>query len=201
MYNNSRYMPYEFRFIINGQIHFRGILESERCSATKDNGRKCKRICCMGTPLCFSHLLYFCHLKIQPSLIPDAGKGLFAIDPLTNERIRLFKKGDFIIEYGGEIIDIDELLDRYGNQHTAPYGVLINERRGIYEDGALRRGAGAFCNHATGNRVNARLSVGLNRILLVATKGIYNGDEIYINYGRLYQINEEGVDYETVKVK
>ena len=193
-------MTYEFRFYINNKIQFRGILKSYRCFAMNENGKKCRRMTCMGTKFCYSHLLYYKNLCIMKSTIPKAGKGLFCIVANTDERLLVFRKNQFIIDYDGEIIKFDELLERYGNTHTAPYGVVIDEKRGIYEDGALRRGIGCFCNHSTGENVNARLVVALNHIVVVATKPIYNGDEIIINYGNLYELNEKNVKYETVRI-
>jgi hypothetical protein len=39
----------------------------------------------MATPYCFSHLPEYLHLKVKPSTIPNAGKGLFAFDKTKNE--------------------------------------------------------------------------------------------------------------------
>ena len=192
-------MPYEFRFYIDHELHFQSRLESERCNGVKKNGETCKRTCCIGTPYCWTHLLYAKHIRIKDSILIRAGKGLFAIDPSTREPVRVFEKGDKIIEYDGELIPHAELERRYGG-YTAPYGVEVNKTRDLYEDGAIHRGAGTLANHATGARVNARLSVSRNHVVLIATKTIKNGSEIYLNYGRAYRFNEP-TEYTTKAVK
>ena len=192
-------MPYEFRFYINHELHFRAKLYSEQCTAQKKNGQGCKNICCIGSPYCWTHLLYIKNLRIKPSNIPQAGKGLFAMDPLTNDTKKVFSKGERIVEYDGELMHHAELERRYG-EYTAPYGVMISQNRDLYEDAALHRGVGSLCNHAAGGRANARLAVSHSRIILIATKNIRNGDEILVNYGARYKFNEP-TKYSTTAVR
>ena len=193
-------MPYEFRFYINHELHFRAKLYSEQCTAQTEKGQACKRICCIGTPFCWTHLLFHRYLRIKQSTIPGAGKGLFAVAPKTDDIKQLvFYKNEKIIEYDGELMHHQELEKRYG-RYTAPYGVVVNEKRDLYEDGALQRGAGTLCNHATGHKANARLGVSHSRIVLYATRRIMNGEEIFVNYGARYKFNEP-TEYSTTAVR
>lgn len=186
---------YEFIFRIDGQIHFRCKLESIRCKDLKDNGQRCKRQTVMGSSYCYSHLLYKHKLRIKASNIADAGLGLFALDPFTNAKVVVFNCGDTIIKYSGEIIDEEELIERYDDK-TPPYAIGISRDR--YEDGAKVRGVGALANTFP-NHQNATISVYQGFASLKATKTIYNGDEIYLSYGKSHKLNQTGVNHSTTK--
>ncbi|RZK26948.1 MAG: hypothetical protein EOO43_01205 [Flavobacterium sp.] len=145
----------------------------------------------IGSAFCSAHLAFNHHLKIKASTIPNAGLGLFAIDPLnSNSNEVLFRKGVTIVKYMGESINEAELKRRYGN-HTAPYGVQISQDR--YEDGARIR---SLANTKPGYN-NAILSIYRGHASLKATKKIRNGDEIFVSYGRAYKMNEPDVAYIT----
>ena len=66
----------KFKFFINNEVAFECPINSARCIAHNANGTRCKRRVCIGTPYCFSHLPIYLHLKIMPSTIPQAGKGV-----------------------------------------------------------------------------------------------------------------------------
>ena len=180
-------------------------VESIRCADHAKNGNRCKRRTVIGSPYCSTHLAYNHHLKIKTSNIPNAGKGLFAINPLKNAdpNAVLFRNRQTIIRYNGEVIDAEELQARYG-RYTAPYGLEVSEEGlpeedRIYEDGACKRGCGNIANQA--NDVinnNSELTIhpreGWAR--LTATKNIKNGDEILCNYGGNYRY-EAGVTHTT----
>jgi len=151
----------------------------------------------MGTPYCWIHRKSTEHLIIKDSTIPHAGKGLFACNPSIPDNDIIFRNGDIICEYDGDIITEHILNMRY-HSYTAPYGTSLNNH--MYEDGALHRGIGNFANHST--QPNARLSIKRNNTAqLVATKNIRNNHEILINYGRSYRLNEAGVETTTNKKK
>ena len=177
-------MPKTFHY---PDTNFSCQLVSHRCEATTRANMQCKRRAVIGSSphLCWNHLLKLKHLRIAPSLMPNAGKGLFALDPSREEGFILFRPKQLIITYGGEQIDQRELNDRYG-EGTAPYAVEVSKRRGLYEDGACGRGVGANVNTFTRHQ-NARLGIGQGGATkLYATKVIRNGDEIYVSYGRGY---------------
>ena len=193
-------MPVSFRFIINGHLHFHGHLDSERCTANGRTGHRCSRNTVIGLGLCWQHLLSTEHLRIKESLIPNAGKGLFALDRTRPANAVIFNNGDLICQYDGEIIDRDELEDRYDDK-TAPYGYQLNANR--FEDGALHRGVGTLANRPpAGTPANARFSITHgrgphSRCQLRATRIIRNDTEIHSPYGVGYRMNEAGVVYRT----
>lgn len=178
-------MPYRFKFTAPGEFSFECTLQCERCNATNKTGAQCSKTACIGVPYCHVHLYHQKHLKIKPSAIPGAGKGLFAAKPGGGNDI-VFRAGDRIIEYAGEAIDQPTLDHRYGN-YTAPYGLM--RQRNQYEDAACKRGVGSLANHKPASQANAKYSIGRNppRMNLLATKNIRNGQEVccsYIGSGR-----------------
>jgi len=186
-------MPY-FQFKVDDNIIYRTKVESLQCIETTKKGSRCKRRCVIGSPVCCTHLSYAYNLKIKPSNIPNAGKGLFAYDPLSGDPNEvLFNREETICQYKGEIIDKDELIRRYANK-TAPFAIGVSANS--FEDGARVRGIGSLANTNPGNN-NATLSIYRGRASLKATKPIRNGEEIYLSYGREYKIHEPGVQSTT----
>jgi hypothetical protein len=113
---------YQFTFRVNDNTKFQCKVQCERCCVNKPDGSQCKRNSCIGSPYCHTHLLLVRHLKIKPSTLPNSGKGLFAMDPKAKEKAIIFRKGDTIIEYEGELINDTTMTARYG-KYTAPYAV------------------------------------------------------------------------------
>jgi hypothetical protein len=193
-------MPYQFRYFINKHLVFQSNLICEQCKALTKSGNRCKRMVCIGLPYCFSHLASIQHLKIKPSTISNAGKGLFAIDTSKRPNAVIFNQNAIICDYNGEIIDRNELIHRY-NYHTAPYGIRINKNR--FEDGALMRGIAGLANHKSFENCNAVFrpfkANGKFYMRLIAVKPIRNGDEIFADYGDDY-IFDDGSSYKTTYV-
>jgi hypothetical protein len=100
-------------------------------------------------------LLYKHHLRIKKSTIPNAGMGIFAVDPMDSAHKIIFKANDTIALYKGEIIDKNQLIRRYADK-TPPYVVGINKNR--FEDGGSFRGVGSIANSKAGHN-NATISV------------------------------------------
>ena len=192
-------MVYTFEYSVNGQVTFRGDLRGQRCIGHCRNGRRCSRRSVIGCPYCFQHLKSDRHLRIKPSTIHNAGKGLFAEDSTQAPNAIIFRRNDNIIEYTGQNIDIDELNRRY-HHHTAPYALQVRgDNDPLYVDAATVRGVGSLSNHRAGNHQNARFVVNYqnNTARLRAIKNIRNGDEVFVNYGHQYRIHEAGVQYRT----
>ena len=190
-------MPYKFTFKVDDNHEFTCVLHSEQCQFIKQNGDRCKLKTILGSPYCFIHLKYHFHLTIKPSLIPNSGKGLFAFDPKKDANAIIFKKGDKIMEYKGELITNDELEERYGNK-TAPYSVKIN--KDLYQDCSCKRGSASIANTYP-NHNNATLLVHRKKVFIKATKNIRNNEEIYLSYGRNFRLNEENVEHETKYIR
>jgi hypothetical protein len=149
----------------------------------------------IGRDLCFQHLISDKHLKIKPSGIPDSGKGLFAVNTKKPENAIIFHKNDKIIPYTGENIPKSEIIKRYSDK-TAPYGLELSQKNNI--DCACMRTAGALAN--TSNKkseLNAFFSGNSHHALLKASKNIKNNQEILVDYGPTYKLNEKGVIFFT----
>ena len=200
-------MPYRFEFRDDNEDHlFSCILQQKQCIGHLQNNpalRRCKRKSVLGSPMCFQHLESLKHLKIKPSLIPNGGKGLFAFTKTALGNAIIFKKGENIIEYQGEILSRPQLENRYGDK-TAPYGAELKE--GVYIDAAGYRSIGAFANAPNvARQANAKLITVYNttpqQIKIKAIRNILNGQEILIDYGKEYRFDEEGVTHSTKYVR
>jgi len=167
-------------------------LETHRCQHVKANNQQCKNRITIGQKLCHIHRLNELNLKVKASNIPNAGKGLFCVDKTRGANEIIFRRGDKICNYNGELITEAQLNARYGDE-TGPYAVEMNRKR--YSDGAFVRGVGTLLNHAIKVRANVEFSVKRDNsdVTIVATKNIKNGAELLINYGRQYRFNERDV--------
>lgn len=191
-------MPQRFQFLVDGDTYFECDLECVKCKGSTLIGMPCKRKSCIGTPYCWSHLRSEKKLRIKPSRLRGAGKGLFVDAPGEPRNAVIFERGDKIIAYDGEVVSSQMLSARYG-RHTAPYGAPVRGSRNKYEDGACRRGAGTLANHCP-QRTNAELYPRGGRIILKALEDIHNGDEIYLDYGPQYTF-DEGVSNSTKRTR
>ena len=185
-------MPYYFHFASNdGEQIFDHELVCQQCGYIKANGEGCRNRVCIGLPRCYHHLIAEYHLRIKPSTIPNAGKGLFVNHRTAGANAIVFRANDVICEYMGELTNRDVLQDRYGD-FTAPYGLDVTYR--IKEDAAFMRGVGSIINHDNARiNVEFRTSVIRHRLrnVIVATRPIRNGQELFVSYGPDYMFNEE----------
>ena len=110
----------KFLFKVGDNFIFDCKLKSTQCTATSRNGARCRCKVVIGGPYCWNHLLAYRHIRILPSPIPNAGKGIFAIDRAKGTHEPIFRKNDKLLTYTGEILNNEELIARYGD-HTAPY--------------------------------------------------------------------------------
>lgn len=171
--------------------NFDGELKSEQCQHLI-NDVQCRKRCLIGLSICWLHLLLQHNLRIKTSTIPNAGLGLFAIKTNTpdDDRQIVFRIGDQICPYNGQILTLNQHLDRYA-QEAAPYSVKLYRKNGIqmYEDASLQRGIGSLVNHSC-RKDNCRMSGRRdNTVVMVATKNIKNHSEILVNYGNEYRLN------------
>ena len=95
---------------------------------------------------------------------------------------------------------MDALRERYG-EHTAPYAVA--KQKGLSVDAALVRSAASHANHDA-RRPNCRFGISRdNKVVIIATRNIMNGEEILLNYNRgngpRYLFDEPGVTHTTVR--
>lgn len=166
---------------------FQCYVQSRQCSATSNDGHRCRRRVVMGLPYCYTHTLYRMHLRILPSQIEAAGKGVFAVDPTGGANEIVFRTGDKIAAYDGEALTDDQLQDRYGD-FTAPYTLNVRRprQRRTNLDAACERSLGSMFNHR--RNANAKFNgVGV----VIAKRNIRNNEEIFIDYGSDYRFDED----------
>lgn len=126
-------------------------------------------------------------VQILPSLMPNAGNGLFAD--------RDFKKNELITEYDGPRIDkasADKLREKHMHTHIRVVNSQYEYIDG-YKDVLVGKGGGSFANDATIQKQNNSIYFskfdelrGRGRVFLKATKDIKKGEEIYVSYGKDY---------------
>lgn len=124
---------------------------------------------------------------------------MFAMLPNDNSNDIVFRKGDTIIDYVGEILNVDAVNARYGEDNTAPYTIQVG--KDAFIDCACKRGVGSTTNCNKGHH-NATFSTNQRNqtAKLVATKNIRNGDEVFVSYGSDYRF-EENVSHTTKPIR
>ena len=192
-------MPYQLTFLKDSQPEFQCPLKKYQCTHVNPKTKhRCRRKQYIGFSVCYQHLATDYRLRIKESTIRDAGKGLFAYNGTDNDAI-VFKKDERIIDYNVEIITTEETNSRYGEDSTAPYAVRINE--GIVEDGACQRSSASIANSLPLSYSNAKLYPYDRKIYLKAIKNIRNNQEITIDYGSEYTMNQEGNQHVTKYIR
>lgn len=151
----------------------------------------CGRPVTFGAPFCKFHLEEEFGVGIRPE--PRLGQGQNGLVSM-----RKFHAGDFIIPYGGELINNRELRERYGD-HTAPYALQLSGK--YCQDAAIVRSAGAFSNHFQGLAAspNARFEKLDGAMWLRAILPIAKGDAILTDYGPEYILREPDSRYRTAR--
>jgi hypothetical protein len=205
---------YEFRSKHNGNLLFKCCVNSDhdssdrclncrQCTAVTKSDKRCKLYACKDVNFCHIHLKLTYHVVVAKSNIKGAGDGLFC---MRRNRGRgsgkrgvkekpFFKKEDFIMPYNGEILNDNDITHRYDDldtndnvivENTAPYAVTVSvdNKNNFIIDGACIRGAANYINdtHGTNYEANVRFIEGN----VYATRDIYKGDELLVDYGKDY---------------
>ena len=163
-----------------------------------DMSKPCNERIVIGGPFCPYHMAKVYKLKVQVSTIKEAGNGVFAWDLEAVNGI-VFRKGDFIIEYTGEILGPQELYTRYG-PNTAPYAMATDDDQVFIDSACLRSSMGALINGAYGNarsRENTSFVVHGTRVFIKADCDIRHGEELFIDYGDEYGDGEHVMKHTT----
>jgi len=90
---------------------------------------------------------------------------------------RPFKKGDFVIEYTGDVITTDE-----ANKKGGKYLFDINSKWTI--DGTSRNNLARYINHSC--KPNCESEVSGKRVFIYAIKNIKENEELNYDYGEEY---------------
>ena len=161
-------------------------LQSQQCQGITLRNVRCTKRCLIGTSKCWIHLISEHHLRIKPATDPIMGSGLYAFNENANG-YPIFRNRDYIIDYDGENIDLNTLNERYGDDCTAPYAV--KKRQNVrYIDCATTRCVGSLINHDNNSNCEFYNSGQLMKIR--ATRNIYHNQELFINYGSEFLLDE-----------
>lgn len=192
-------MVHKFIFSIPPDHEFKCDLRSFRCTGQTKSGSRCRKRVVFGVDLCWMHLLSTKHLRILPSLIPNAGKGLFALDRSKDPNAIIFRKGDIIGTYIGDGPLTEAQIDaRYTDDVTGPYTFELGRSK-TFIDSACKRGYGSLINQGNSPSMNnVQFYDGFNTvngqrrpvIKFRAIKNIRNNQELYGSYGEIYQFED-----------
>jgi uncharacterized protein len=154
-------------------------MPTQQCTSDTKQGKQCGQRTQYGE-YCWIHLSQLHGARIKPSLVPNAGKGLFAT--------RDFKKGEIIGNYTGDIVRVDQVSND-ANLPRSAYILELTETLGI--DAARTNTAeGRMVNDArkSGFKNNVRFSANQRNktAKLIALRNIKKGEEFLVSYGRNY---------------
>ncbi|MDZ4668892.1 MAG: SET domain-containing protein [bacterium] len=135
-------------------------------------------------------------LEIKKSHIPGAGKGLFAS--------ALFKRGDRVIEYTGDIITWaqckkrNETLDGVGAYYFYVSAKKCVDAQNCLDSLARYANDAAGFVRIDGIRNNSRFEVIRGKPFIIASRNIKPGEEVFVSYGKEYwdamRVNGFGLD-------
>ena len=139
----------------------------------------------IGFEYCAKHLKQICNLEINKSKMLNIGVGLFAKQNVNKNRI-VFKKGQMILKYNGELLNENEYQTRYKDiKADGPYAIFLNNSHTI--DSACWRGTASLINHKRKkDGANAEFVKKSNGVFVLAFKDVYEGEELFADYGAGY---------------
>lgn len=180
-----------FRFYAKshqGEKSFTCELVQKKCKKPQ-----CNRLVSVGLPFCLEHTRDMLQLEVKPSLIPNAGLGLFAYNVKRGKKRRpVFKAGTEIVSYKGNVLSLQEIEKLYGSRQpgslefTAPYTIKWKNK---YIDSACKRGIGSMLNYS--QVPNALFEDHAGGVFIKARRDIYHGDEITADYGPNYFLSTD----------
>ena len=165
---------------------------SDRCEGKKKDGRQC-RLYTTTDGLCWMHGQMEEKVRVKPSQITGAGKGLFASEwdhtsrgktkPKYKDSV-VFKTGEKITAYEGDVLDADEFMKRYP-QGDAQYSYSVDPDH-IIDSRRTTSCFGRYANNSLGSRTghaNARITHHRDskEAYLVATEPIKQDRELLVN--------------------
>lgn len=162
-------------------------LKSTRCAYTKQDGERCWNQVVIGGPLCAQHNRMVYGLRIAKSTIPGAGEGVFATRPI--------RAGATICPYFGETISKACFIKRYKRQPVAPYSLHRIDSACDRSLGSMANAlfkANGKCRSESAHNATFVASHGAKTMVLVATKDIREGEEIFVYYGDQYILADVG---------
>jgi hypothetical protein len=159
------------------------IKEKVRCEALTRAGVRCKRETIKHAKFCFQHAKEILGIQVKPSMVQNAGNGLFAARPLPEgTRIQYARPED--------ALTIQQVISRYGERGRGDY-VVCNRTRCL-DARSTQSGHGRYVNDPRGTRkkANSKLTVyqqnGQTKGNIRLTKKVKQGEEILTRYGGDY---------------
>lgn len=172
-------------------------LKSIRCMHFIRPGRQCKNHTVFTLGYCHVHLKNILNLRVDRTLMTNRRRGrnrfeflgLFACDKKAEDNKIIFRKGDEIVSYIGDVLTHDQHERKYPAAELSPYSIRIGGRK--YIDGACKRGVAALANDCRRTNANCTINAEFGDSILyfpklIATKTIRNGAEIFVSYGEEY---------------
>ena len=195
---------------------------------TLPNGEfaRCARRVVRGVGYCRAHLLSQVGLYVAQSLLPGAGDGLFAgRDFAKHEEVTGYKIPPLCatgaqscsLPYYGEVLPAAEMSRRFG-QGNSQYAIdtkyyakdpakqAAMDEQDVLIDASCLRGYAAYINH---NPAKANLMI-VNFAykefmgafpLLLFTKNVREGEELYLDYGAAYKMGDAENTIRSGKIK
>ena len=156
------------------------IRKVQQCTSNTIRAQRCKKRTA-HTNKCWIHLATQDNLRIKPSNITAAGKGLFAWK-------EGFKKGVKISRYTGRRLNKYQIDLKYGDK-TAEYAICNGNK--CVDSNYTTDAAARFANDArkTNFKNNASLT-GRNNFALKAKTNIQPHQEVLTSYGKEYWVNK-----------
>jgi SET domain-containing protein len=173
-----------------------------RCRRMKD-GVQCPVLTWRIHPFCYKCTQEALHLSVAKSTLgEEAGYGLFAYNPNGKNGCIVFREGEYIAPYGGQILTEEQLDDRYSvyedKSTVAPYAYA--DDNGLIYDAAIARGVAAYANdNKDKTKINSEFS-SKPHLCIRATRNIHQHEEIFLDYGQDYWANAH-MKYEIVEVE
>lgn len=146
------------------------------CSFVDEQGHQCDKAIGVTHPYCEKHGRQVLGLEVKKSRIPNAGLGLYAT--------RKIKKGQFIVEYKGEIIRTGDYNERYNDHGFGEYGMALNTRL-VIDARATSSGLARYICDAFGSNLkpNVKYYEYDHHVDVIAYRDIEAGEELLVDYG------------------
>lgn len=183
------------RFYMKDAAHgvdFTCKLRGARCCAKKRNGGACSMRVVQAMLCCFQHTSAVFKLRVDKSAL-GGFNGLFVCDKSAAPGAVVFKKGEEVCPYYGEVLTQAQLDARYPGNTTAPYTFHSGGAgtQSKYLDSACFQTLGGKANVASGKKRNNAWftrtgSASAARIR--AKRNLRNGEEVFVSYGNTYKL-------------
>ncbi len=189
---------YVFEFTVKGRVVYSQRLCKPRCI---QEGSACTGMDSIGYDLCDHHRAKS-GLSVRDSRV--SGLGLFASrrqEAASRSPVHL--RNATVLRYRGQLLSHEELRGVYG-AFTAPYTIELVARK-WYIDAACMRSTASLINHgddAASCNVEFQVhgSGRRGRVVVVALRDIFDGEELLVDYGSAYRFHTDGATCTTKAV-